>query len=163
MRTTSNDVVLHFGERYVLRHSRPGDAFTILKDLRQEDRDEWDISVEGGVDVHLLGSIMGSAECYTVADTKDDSAHVIFGVFPLPEPTTWMLGTNQGQVDCGWMLGMAREFYGDFFTRWPNTVCYSAPENAVHHRWLEWMRYRLIKATPWGPFGKLFYEYRKEA
>lgn len=122
---------------------------------------EWDASIVGGVD-NLYRSIAVSKECYTVADTWGGVAHIIFGIVTEPEPTVWLLGTNQGQRDCAWILHECREFYTEFFQRWPSTVCYTAPENVVHHRWLRWMGFKFVQAAPRGDFAKPFYEYRKE-
>lgn len=153
--------LLPLGQRYILRHSYIGDSYTVLRDLRQEDHVEWAASVPGGVEDNLWSSISGSAEAYTVADVEDDTAHIIFGVYPKPEPTTWLLGTNRGQVDCAWILYMCREFYTGFFDRWPNTVCYSHPLNEVHHRWLKWMGYSEVARVPWGPYRAEFIEFRR--
>lgn len=161
--TTSNahaGSLADLGERYVIREACVGDAFSVLPDLREADRLEWAASIAGGVD-HLYESIAVSKECYAVTDVDDGVAHIIFGVVTEPEPTVWLLGTNQGQRQAAWLLHGLREFYTEFFSRWPRLVCYSAPGNTVHHRWLQWMGFRFVRGTPRGDFGAQFYEYRK--
>lgn len=147
----------------MLRPSYVGDAITVLSDLREDDRLEWLASCAGGAEENLADSIARSTECYTVSDADDLQAHIIWGVVADPEPTVWLLGTNQGQRDCGWILHECRSFVAEFFQRWPHTVCYSAPDNTVHHRWLQWMGFRFMRARQWGPFHHTFLEFRREA
>ena len=159
--------IVELGTRYILRPAYIGDAYTVLQDLREEDRIEWAASVRGGAEDNLWTSIQESAECWTVAGANDDIAHIIFGVYPTAETpsglaTTWLLGTNQGQQDCGWILQECREHYTAFFKRWPKTVCYSDPSNHVHHRWLGWMGYHEVAHVKWGAYGAEFIEFRKE-
>jgi hypothetical protein len=77
-------------------------------------------------------------------------------------PHTWLLGTNQGQQVCAWILQECRSFYAEFFQRWPHTVCYSAVHNVTHHRWLEWMDYACNGEVQWGAYGLPFYEYERK-
>lgn len=159
MRTTSNLVDL--GSRYALREAYVGDAFTVLRDLREADRLEWDASVTGGARENLALSIWGSQECYAVLSTEDDTAHIIFGVVTQPEPTIWLLGTNQGQREASWILHQMRDFIARLFERWPSLVCYSAPENTVHHRWLLWVGFRFTGESVRGDFHRTFLEFRR--
>lgn len=151
------------GGRYVLRRAAPNDAHTVLRDLRMDDWEEWELSIQGGVPANLENSILVSDECYTIADTRTGAAHIIFGVASQASgpPTTWLLGTNSVEQDAAWLLLECRPFYLEFFSWWPHTVCYSAPHNVTHHKWLLWMGYRLAKVTPWGDAGLPFHEYVK--
>lgn len=153
------------GDNYVLRRAIPADAMTVLRDIRKDDIEEWAMSAVGGVAANLYDSIKGSKEAYTVASREDNAAHITFGVFPVGSggpPHTWLLGTNQGQRDCYWILQECREFYREFFQRWPHTVCYSAVHNTAHHRWLEWMDYVNNGEVQWGAYGLPFYEFERK-
>jgi hypothetical protein len=154
--------------RYRLRSSAIRDADTVLRDIRQEDTDEWDASVEGGVEEHLGYSIMMSDECWTLADYRTDEAHVIFGVKSYAAKgrayaSTWMLGTNRSAKDATWLLQAGREFSREFFERWPLTECWSDARNTHHHRWLLWEGYAPnARSEAHGPLGLPFIHFLKE-
>jgi hypothetical protein len=151
------------GDRYKLRYANRYDAYSVLRDLREADREEWNKSVLGGVRSNLAQSITQSAEAYTVVRREDDVAQVIFGVVDSkPVQTTWLLGTNEGQRIAGSLSYSLHGFYSDLFFRHPHTRCYSDPGNEVHHRWLQWLGYKLIGTEPWGPYGDLFLLFDKD-
>jgi hypothetical protein len=153
--------------RWGMRRSIPYDARTILHDLRKDDVEEWAQSVSGGIE-NLLGEIQESAECWTCHD-QHQIAHVIAGVkvFRFPEEgdtkinISWMIGTNTAELHA---VGLMKEFYSyyqGFFGRWPDTWCYTDVRNVVHHRWLAYWGYEVIREIPYGPNGAPFYEMRR--
>lgn len=148
------------GSAYILRATVHEDTRI---EPRMEDLQEWDKSIAGGVQENLLFSIRASAECYTVAGATDNVPHIIFGVcLAKPIPVTWMLASDVAQRDAVWITGALRPFYTGFFERWPRTVCYSAPENTIHHHWLKWLGYRHDRSLTWGDYRQEFYEFIKE-
>lgn len=149
---------------YFLRPSIKDDAEAIIQDLRKADLEEWAKSVAGGVPENLLTSVVISAECYTIADWEGNDPQIMFGVVNIrPRPVTWLLGTNRAQQDAWFLMAGSAGFVAEFFKRWPSTVCYSAPENTVHHRWLGWLGYTKARALPWGDHQAEFYEFIREA
>jgi hypothetical protein len=149
---------------YSIRPSLPEDAKLILPDIRSVDRDEWHVSVKGGVAENLEVSIIRSSECWTVVDAEGQP-QVISGVvaYPRPQlPQTWMLGTDISDRDALALLYSFKAVFEGVFERWPRTECYSDVRNTQHHRWLEWLGYRLQGVRPWGPYNKPFHHYIKE-
>lgn len=148
------------GKNYMLRSTRKGDV-AILP--RAEDCREWEFSVQGGVAGNLEKSIQVSTECWTIAAAANGWPHIIFGVArAAPRAVTWLLASDIGQRDAWWLMGAMQEFTDGLFKRWPRTVCYSAVENTVHHRWLEWLQYKRTRSLPWGPYHHEFIEYIRE-
>jgi hypothetical protein len=150
--------------KYRVRRARVADSETVLLDIREKDKAEWDASVPGGLAL-LADCINSSAECWSVIDDATGRAHIIWGVVPRYDycDTTWLLGTNEGQAQCAWIFQECRELTTAFFRRWPYTECWSDERNTVHHQWLEWLGYGLHRHhVILGPQGLPFRHYRKE-
>lgn len=153
------------GTRFIVRPVLSGDAARMLKIVRHEDKVEWDCSVAGGLGL-LEACIMFSrtrGEAIMVEDTVTGLPMMIGGVQPgAPgQLLTWLVLAEGCET---WGLTFMKDYRHDldgFFSRWPRTECYSDARNVVHHRWLEYLGYRLHQEVLWGPYDYPFLHFRK--
>lgn len=153
------------GNDYILRRSVCWDAWSMMQDVRQADLDEWAKSLKGGLQGHLWDSVLLSDEAWTVMDDRDRSCHLMYGVVGVGKgcpAITWMVATNRAQMDALWLCARLRPYYTEFFKQWPLTECFSAPENIVHHRWLQWLGYHHARTLSWGAYGHNFFHFKRD-
>jgi hypothetical protein len=157
---------MRIGSSWTLEPAEVSDIAAMIADVRPEDVEEWDASVEGGL-AQLPNAIQDSQKHGEVWCIKhfEGTADIMWGVaeFGGCPAVVWLLGTLRGQENAFWMLAECREFYEAFFKRWPDTICWSDERQEVHHRWLEHMGYQHILTQPYGPYGYPFRVYRRTA
>lgn len=148
-------------DTYRLRPARVGDALDILERVRKVDLEEWEASASGGI-LHLPNAVKHAAECWCAYRTVTGSPEIIGGVNTGDgDPYAWLIGTDLAERDAWWMLNDTREFWEQLWQRWPTCQCWSDDRNMVHHRWLEWMGFRLLGTEPWGHLGLPFRHYAR--
>ena len=141
------------------------DAERILEYIRQEDLEEWEASVEGGL-VWLPGSIADSTERVCLADAASDDPLVLFGVIdrgPDLPADIWMVASVFGPPRAVAAWHLAIDWIKGFWERWPDVHCWSDARNLVHHRWLEWLGFKCLHVASWGHKGLPFHYYRRQA
>ena len=158
------DLPLKLGDTLILRRATEDDALQILGDIRDEDVEEWEASVEGGI-FWLENCMKQSQEAVTLADRASDVPLVIFGCIErekLPADI-WMVASVFGpaRANVGWYLAI--DWINEFWERWPDVHCNSDARNLVHHRWLHWLKFDRGPQRPWGIQGKDFIYFRRQS
>jgi hypothetical protein len=154
--------------RFIVRPSLPTDAALMLSYARHEDRNEWDISVPGGLEDHLESSISYCSvhgEALAVEERETGRIMMLAGAQPQafkPDMIlSWMvLAEGCEQWGLVFMKDYAEDLQG-FFDRWPRTECFSDARNTIHHRWLTYVGYEHCGIVPWGPFSLPFIHFKK--
>lgn len=151
------------GESLILRNATEEDGVTILGEIRQEDIEEWNASIEGGI-CWLRDSIRQSTEAVSLVDKATGHPIVIFGVIPRDRLPTdiWMVASVFGPPRAMVAWHLCIDWIEGFWRRWPDVHCWSDARNLVHHRWLEWLGFqRGPRDRPWGHLGLPFHYYRR--
>lgn len=146
--------------------AQPWHIVPVARAMRQADRDEiWASSRSLPVEA-LVGGFNGSSHVWT--GLVGGEPICMFGVAPVSllsgAGRPWMLGTDgveRHQVAflrrCRPCVAAMRSVY-DSLENWVDE------RNAVAHRWLRWLGFRLEDPQPWGVDGELFrrFEWRRD-
>lgn len=133
----------------------------VADNIRQADKDEL-YSASGKFPLHALLHGFTHSD-YLKAGCVNGQPINIFGTVPVLEGTAlvWMVGTD-GILDVSTrFLRESRKYADEMQENYPLLWNFVDAKNTVHHRWLQWLGFTLIRKIKYGVLQGDFYEFAR--
>lgn len=133
----------------------------VADNIRQADKDEL-YSASGKFPLHaLLHGYMHSD--YLKSGCVNGIPICIFGTVPVLEHTAlvWMVGTDEIERVSTRFLRESRRYADEMQDKYNLLWNYVDARNTVHHRWLRWLGFKLIRKIKHGVHDSDFYEFAR--
>lgn len=131
----------------------------VAHDIRPADRAEWSAGT---------GKLFGDAVKDTFAyggymrvAIGDDGVPLCF--WGCDDGRVWLFATQTAEKYALSLHRVLAPNLKDLLDRWPRLEAYADYRNTVHHKWLQWLGFELVRVVDLPPFGMPFKIYVKEA
>ena len=145
-----------------VRQARAEDVQVLAANLRPADLAEIKAASGNAPEAALLTGLQ-NGPC-KVACLPSGTPAAMFGVVPVTPGAgaVWMVATNEFRLMQGFFLRECRGELAKLIADYPLTFNYTDARNKVHHRWIKWMGYTIIKRhETFGHEGRPFLEFVK--
>lgn len=147
----------------VIRDVAPGDADTLIRDMRECDRLEVKASA-GGLWEHVLRVGLRTS-LYSKTITGDGELAAIFGVAPASlvdgVGRPWLLATDVFDRHPRAVIRHCRRYIDPMLDTFPHLVNYVDARNTKTIAWLAWLGFTMHDPEPHGPYGMPFLKFEK--
>ncbi len=150
--------------RVHVEDAQPGMLGPVLEDIRPADLREW-YAGTGCPDISkCLMAVFEERRYARAAIGEDGRLLAMWGVDDALEPdvgSVWLFATNKAVEVFLPIHRHLKHELGAILDRWPTLMAYADARNTVHHKWLEWLKFKHEGTVHLQPFGLPFKIYSR--